>query len=236
MSEQGGSGWQAGRSPDSRSGCVKLVLVVVVLAVAALAGLALLAGNWFNSLSGGGGNGGDALIGGDCPYLSDAEAATVLGGSPDVLALEGLYDMSIGIIIDKRVLAEATDCFVTEGAKAYLARLAVHDGSDAAAVFQAERERAAPGSEDQGGGLSLENEGYFGGEVAGIGDEAFCTGVSDAIMAGVVVRQGDRVIYVSVGGPSEGQQVPDLTTTPEGVVISPSLCSLAQELARATLD
>jgi hypothetical protein len=236
MSEQGGSGWQTGPSADGRSGCVKLLFVVVVVIVVAVVGLAVVAGNFLGSLGSGGGNGGDALVGGDCPYLSDAEAATVLGGNPDALALEGLYDMSIGLIVDKRVLAEAPDCFVSDGGAASLARVAVLDGGDAAAVFATERDRAAPSSQDQGGGVSVENAGYFGGEVSGIGDEAFCTGLSDAIMAGVLVRQGDRLVYVSVGAPSEGQEVPDMETTPDGVVVSPGLCALAQDLARAVLD
>lgn len=236
MSEQGGSGWQAGPSADRRSGCVKLLFVVIVLAVVAIVGLALVAGNFLSRIGGGSGDGGDGLIGGDCPFLADAEAQAVLDGSPDVLALEGLYDMSIGIVIDKRVLPDAPDCFVTEGAKAYLGRVAVHDGGDAAALFVTERKRAESSSEDQGGGVSVENAGYLAGDVTGIGDEAFCTGLSDAIMAGILVRQGDRLVYVSVGGPSEGQQVPDMDTTADGVVFSPGLCTLAQDLARAVLD
>jgi hypothetical protein len=232
-----GSGWQATSGGGGGSGCVKIALIIVVLAVATVTVLFLLAGNVLNNL-GRGGNGignGDGIVGSeDCQFLSDAEAKAVLGGQADAMELAGLFDATIGLIIDKRVLPDAPDCVVTDGQRAYLARIAVAGGGTTA--FAAERARAEPSSQDQGGGLSVENPGYFGGDVAGLGDEAFCTGLSDAIMAGVVVRQGDRVVYVSVGSAAEGQTVPDMNTTPDGVVTSPGLCALAQELARAVLD
>ena len=228
------SGWQTPRGGGAGSGCVKIALILVTLVVVAAVGLLVLAGTFVNNLAPGGD--GEGLIGGgDCPFLADADAQAVLGGQADALELEGLYDASIGIIIDKRVLPEAPDCFVTEGERAFLARIAVADGNGAG-VFAAERQRAEPSSQDQGGGVTLENPGYFGGDVPGLGDEAFCTGISDAIMGGVLVRQGDRVVYVSVGAPEEGQQVPDMDMTPDGVVTSPGLCGLAQELAQAVLE
>ena len=84
---------------------------------------------------------------------------------------------------------------------------------------------AEPTSEDQGSGLTLENPGYFAGEVAGLGDEAFCTDLSAAIMAGVAVHQGDRMVYVSVGPASEDQPIADPS----------ELCSFAQEVAATVL-
>jgi hypothetical protein len=103
-----------------------------VLAFGLITAFVIFAGNFLGNLQpGGGGDGGDALLGGDCPFLSDAEAATVLGGSADAIELEGLFDASIGIIIDKRVLPDAPDCFVTEGQRAFLARIAVSDGNGA---------------------------------------------------------------------------------------------------------
>jgi hypothetical protein len=206
-----------------------------VLGFGLITAFVVFAGNFLGNLQPGGGGGGDALLGGDCPFLSDAEAASVLGGSADAIELEGLFDASIGIIIDKRVLPDAPDCFVTEGQRAFLARVAVSDGNGAG-VFAAERQRAEPSSPDQGGAVSVESPGYFGGDVPGLGDEAFCTGLSDAIMGGVLVRQGDRVVYVSVGGAAEGAQAPDMETTTDGVVASPGFCTLAQELARAVLN
>ena len=83
--------------------------------------------------------------------------------------------------------------------------------------------------------MTLENSGYFGGDVSGVGDEAFCTGLSNAIMGGVVVRKGDTVVAVSVGPPSEGQQtVPDMENV-GGVTTAPGLCKLAQDIARQVL-
>lgn len=233
-----GAGWQAPSSGSAGSGCVRIVLILVVLAVAAVTVMFVLAGNVLTNLGSGGngtGNGGGLIGSEDCSFLSDAEAQAVLGGPADGMELAGLFDASIGIIIDKRVLPNAPDCFVSGGERAYLARIAVSDGGGPG-VFAAERAKAQPSSQDQGGGVSLENPGYFGGDVADLGDEAFCTGLSDAIMAGVVVRQGDRVVYVSVGSAGEGQAAPDMNTTPDGVITSPSLCGLAQELARAVFD
>ena len=74
----------------------------------------------------------------DCSFLSDADARTVFGGNADAIELSGLADISIGIIIDKRVLASAPDCWVTEGSKAYIARVARYQGGDAASVFASE--------------------------------------------------------------------------------------------------
>ena len=83
--------------------------------------------------------------------------------------------------------------------------------------------------------MTLENPGYFGGDVSGLGDEAFCTGISPTIMAGVVVRQGDAVVYASVGPPEEGAVVPNMGTEGD-VVTAPDLCLLAQDLARKVLE
>ena len=121
------------------------------------------------------------------------------------------------------------------GQKAYIARVAVHQGSDAASVFADEKTKAQPTSQDQGNGLSLENSGYFAGDVGGLGDEAFCTGLSPAIMAGVLVHRGDRDVYVSVGSADQTSGPPDIGTTDSGVVTAPDMCSLAQDLARKVL-
>ena len=112
----------------------------------------------------------------------------------------GLYDASIGLIIDKRVLANAPDCWVTEGEKAYIARIALYQGGDASAVFAAERKAAEPTSEDQGGGVTLENPGLSRRPMCpASGTRRSAPSISPAIMAGVLVRQGDRVAYVTVG-------------------------------------
>jgi hypothetical protein len=181
------------------------------------------AGMLVNNLTGNLGDG-DGALGGECAFLSDADAKTVFGGNADAFDLSGLADASIGLIIDKRVLPNAPDCWITDGDRAYIARIARYQGSDASSVFTAAFNASLPSSQDQGGGVTIENPGYFGGEVSGVGDEAFCTDLSAAIMAGVLVRQGDRVVYVSVGSANENQPAD-----------APALCGFAQEVARFML-
>ena len=202
---------------------MKLLIVVLVLAAIAVIGFVAVAGALFGNVASnlGGVGGADD----NCVFLSDEDARTVFGGNADAIELAGLYDASIGLIIDKRVLANAPDCWVTEGAKAYIARIAVYQGGDAASVFATERAEAEATSEDQGDGVTIENPGYLGGDVSGLGDEAFCTDISPAIMAGVLVREGDRVLYVSVGSANEDQPTLDPA----------ELCTFAQEVARFML-
>jgi len=232
----GGGGPPAPVRPGGIPGCLKVAIVIGGLLLVALVVFVFAVGNLLNSSIPGGLDAlddGDGSLG-DCAFLSDADARAVLGGSADAIELSGLYDMSIGLIIDKRVLPDAPDCWVTEGERAHIARVARVDGNGAA-VFAQERASAAPTSRDQGGGVSVEYSGYFGGDVAGLGDEAFCTGIATPIMAGVLVRQGDTVVYVSVGPPSEGDAtVPDMSLEGD-VVTAPGLCQLAGELARAAL-
>jgi hypothetical protein len=228
---------QAGGIP----GCLKAAIILGVIAIVALALFAFVLSRLVGDFLGGAG-GPDGFGGGDggstdgaCALLPDDEARQVLGGNADAIELSGgLYELSIGLIIDKRVLPDAPDCWVTEGEKSFMARVARSDGNGAA-VYAQEKANAQPTSEDQGGGVSVENPGYFGGDVSGLGDEAFCTGLSPTIMAGVVVRQGDSVVYASVGPPEEGQLVPNMGSEGD-VVTAPDLCLLAQELAREVLD
>jgi hypothetical protein len=211
------------------SGCVKAIIILLVLFVIAVVAFFVFAGVLINNLArnlgidpnGGGGGSGMA----DCSFLSDADARAVFGGNADAIELSGLAEATIGIIIDQRVLPNAPDCWVTDGQKAYIARIARYQGADAASVFAAEHKAAEPTSKDQGGGVTLENPGYLGEAVSGLGDEAFCTDISAAIMAGVLVRQGDRVVYVSVGSADAEQPTIDGST----------LCSFAQEVARVVL-
>jgi hypothetical protein len=228
------TGWGSGKAPPppettGASGCMKLGVILLVAAVVALLAFAFiisqLFSNFANNLGGNGDGTAGGANGGDCSFLSDADARTIFGGNADAIDLSGLYDASIGLIIDKRVLSNAPDCWVTEGDKAYIARIALYQGGDASSLFQAEKTAAEPTTDDQGGGVSIENPGYLAGEVPGLGDEAFCTDISPAIMAGVLVRQGDRLVYVSVGPASES----DPTVSPL------DLCGVAQEAARFIL-
>lgn len=237
---QPGPMWGTGGTPPAAkatgmSGCVKVVIVLLVLLIVAVIVLVVAAGTFVNSVVPGGigaiGNGsGDD----NCPFLSDSEARTLLGGTADGFELSGLYEASIGLIIDKRVLPTAEDCWITEADRAYIARIARSEGPDAAGVFARELQNAQPVSQDQGNGVTVTDAGYFGGDIQGLGDQAFCTGYSLTGMAGVLVRQGDRLLYVSLGPPDE-TKVPDLESTAAGVITAPTICATAQEVARQLL-
>jgi hypothetical protein len=219
------------------SGCVKAIIVLFVLFVIAVVAFYIFAGALINNLSRNlginpnGGGGGTATN--NCPFLSNADARTVFGGSADAIELSGFSNM-MGIVLDTRVLANAPDCWVTNGEKAYIARLARYQGGDTSAVFAAEKKAAQPTSTDQGNGLTVTTEGYFGGDVSGLGDEAFCTGISSAIMAGVLVHQGDRLVYVSVG-PADPNKPPQMGAASDGTIVAPELCTFSQEVARFLL-
>jgi hypothetical protein len=216
------------------SGCLKLVLVLVVIAVIGftlLVAAILFIGRQFTESIG---VGPDGSVGTPCPFIDDSELSAALGSDAEAIVLDGLWDATVGIILDKRVLATAEDCWITADESTPTGRIAVYRGGDAAGVFRQEREHAAPTSVDQGNGITVTTDGWFAGEVGGIGDEAFCTGVSPAIQAGVLVRQGDRVVYVSLSGPAD--QAPQFETTDDGVIWAPAICATAQEVAREILD
>jgi len=234
-----GGGWAGGPAPatvSSSNGCLRACLILVVVGAIALvvgAAAVLLAGQAFLDSLGisDEGNGG---IGGACPIASNDDVRAVLGGNAEAIELAGMFDATLGLVLDKRVLPEAEDCWISADADSPTGRIARYTGGDAAARFREERQRAAPTSEDQGGGITIETDGYDGGDAPGIGDEAFCTGVSPAIQAGVLVRKGDTLVYVSLSGPADGS-TPDFGLTDTGVVTAPSICARAQDLARRLL-
>jgi hypothetical protein len=238
--------WSGGTAPppvkpEGIPGCLKVGIIIAVILIAATIVLVVVLGQLANGLLRSAGinpnevnNGGANGIGADCPFLSDEAAREVVGGNADASEFSGIMQATLGLVIDVRTLPDAPDCVITDGEKSYLVRVARSDG-DGAAVYAKEKANAQPTSQDQGGGVTLENPGYFGGDVGGIGDEAFCTGLSNAIMAGVVVRKGDTVVAVSVGPPSKGDQtVPDMGNV-GGVTTAPGLCQLAQDVARKVL-
>ncbi len=220
-------------APSGSSGCLKIILVLVVIGVILVTLVVVALGIFANRITDSLGVNSDGTIGKPCTIIDNASLSTALGSNAEAIQLEGIYDATIGIVLDKRVLPNAEDCWITADQTTAVGRIARYVGGDAGAVFQAEREKAAPTSQDQGGGVSVTSTGYFGGDVSGLGDEAFCTGVSDAIQAGVLVRQGDTLVYVSLSGPADSP--PAFDTTADGVVIAPSLCTDAQTVARQIL-
>jgi hypothetical protein len=232
----GGSAPPPPVKPGGIPGCLKVGIILIVILAIGLVALVALGGALIYSITGnlGGDGSGSSGIDAQCPFLSDADARTLFGGSADAIELSGLSDAAIGFVIDKRVLSTAPDCWVNDGDKAYIARIARYQGNDAASVFALERQAAEPASEDQGGGITVTTDGYNAGEVSGLGDEAFCTGVLPTGMAGVLVRQGDRVVYASVG-PANAEEPPQMGISDSGVPTAPELCTFAQEVARFIL-
>jgi hypothetical protein len=97
-----------------------------------------------------------------------------------VLALEGFADGTMGAILDKRLLPDATDCWILGDGTT--GRIAVID-ADAETVFRNSRAEA---------------EASFLERDVELGDEAFCTTIDQQGSGGVLVRFGQRVVYVSL--------------------------------------
>jgi hypothetical protein len=221
---------------SSKRGCLIAFLVVFgIVVVLGIIGL-VLAGFFVNRVD-------DKVIGetGPCPFLSDSDAAAAFGDGTTAQRLEGLS--KVLVIIDARVMPEDPSCSLTRdegsssdnGSSGGIGRIARYKGSRASAKFADERTKAKGISEDRGNGITVTSDEYFNEDVDGIGDEAFCT-TSSGVGAGVLVREGDTLVYVSL--------VADVTTAP-GVDLSdpdnPKLgtddlhCEIAQRIARKVL-
>jgi hypothetical protein len=215
------------------SGCLKTFLVLAIIAVVGftllIAALVFIGSQIAESV----GVDSEGSVGTPCAFVDNATLGEVLGSGAEAIKLEGLWDATIGIIADKRVLPDAEDCWITADNSTALGRIAEYKAGDAAAVYQRERQNAQPTSQDQGGGISLENPGYFGGDLSGLGDEAFCTGIDMALQTGVLVRRGDTLLYVSLTGAPDA--IPSLGITDPGVVTADAVCATAQEIARRIL-
>ena len=92
---------------------------------------------------------------------------------------------------------------VTQDKDGKLARIARYQGADAAARFAAEKAKAKGTTEDRGNGLSVSTDPYLGKDVQA-GDEAFCTTGDPLSFAGVLVRTGDTLVYVSTTAAGDG--------------------------------
>jgi hypothetical protein len=213
------------------NGCAIAALVVVGLFVVGGLVVALLGGLVFHRVSK---NLERNLTAQDCPILSTDKARELFGPNAEAstIPLSGL----VAPVFDNRVLADSASCWVTDADNERTIVLYHREGGDAHGRYRQEHDAAQPTSEDRGNGLSVENEGYFDKDVSGLGDEAFCTASSLSGATGVLVRHGDRLVYVSVQpGPDEFDPA-DLGTKPDSMVITNGkLCDEAQRAARAII-
>jgi hypothetical protein len=172
-------GWD--RPPSGNNGCLRACLIVggILVAAVIVGGIALsiFVGQIIEQVQ----ENPDAVFGGECQLVSAFEVGDALGQDVEVLALEGLADGTMGAILDKRLLPDATDCWILGDGTT--GRIAVVD-SDAETVFRNSRADAEAS--------------FLYGDVDGIGDEAFCTTISQQGSGGVMVRFGERVVYVSL--------------------------------------
>jgi hypothetical protein len=207
-------GWAPPPAKTGGNGCLKACLIVaaigVVLAILGVAGLVFLGGRLAEGIV----NPDGSLK--SCPLITNQQLSDALGRDAEAFPLSGIWDATMGAVLDKRVLKDAEACWiavgtrVTTGATSDTAtgRLAGVTGGDAAGTYRQEKDRATQG-------------GYFAGDASGIGDEAFCTGVSSMGSAGVLVRSGNQLVYVSL-----------LTADVSG---SSDACVAAQAIARRML-
>jgi hypothetical protein len=212
-------GWAPAPAKSGGNGCLKGCLIVgaigVVLVIILVVAVTILGLKFAQDM---GINPGTGTLT-ECSFLSSADASDALGGQAEAMPLGGLVDATIGQVLDKRVIPNADDCWVA-GDTTATGRVARQAGGDATGAFSSAKAAAVAG-------------GYFAGDVSGIGDEAFCTGMSEAASFGVLVRRGDTLVYVSLIDPAiagTGYQ-----TNAEGVVTSPATCSLDQAVVKKVL-
>jgi len=178
----------------------------------------------------------DEVIGGDCTLVTKERASQLFGRDVDAFGLGSVTDAVVGLVLDKRALDGETSCAISGSKDSFIARVARYTGPDAAKKFRADRARANPQTEDRGGGLSVTREGWFGYDVEGLGDEAFCTTVDLAGAVGVLARRGDTVVYVSTtDGAAVASADGDLKATADGKLVSRSSCDRAAAVAKVLL-
>jgi hypothetical protein len=208
-----------------------VLLIIVLLAIGSLLVLGFLVSSFFGQFRAFDGGDGDLTgLGGPCPFLSSADARSVLGGQAEATVLAGFLDFGIGIVADRRALTNEEDCWVNEGADGSWARVARYVGGNAQARYAAERAAANPTSEPQGGGVSIETEGWIGRDLQGVGDEGFCTSVDFGGQTGALIRYGNRLVFASIQ-PGEFDNTEWKLDPTSGNLVDERLCNLAVQLA-----
>jgi hypothetical protein len=206
---------------QSGNGCLKACLIVgvviVVLGIIGIIGISVVGLRFAQDL----GVNSDGTMRA-CELLSNEDLGAALGSEAQALPMGSLVDNTVGRVLDRRALPDAPDCWiVSSSATSVTGRLARQDGGDASGDFQLARQAAEAG-------------GYFAGDASGVGDEAFCTGMSEAGSFGILVRAGGNLAYVSLFDPTamadDARQ-----TDANGVIVSPEMCAQAGAVALAML-
>ena len=196
------------------NGCLKGCLIVggigVVLLIIVFIVLTIFAQRFAADL----GIGPDGTLT-ECSIISSSDLSDALKGDAEALPLGGIVDATIGQLLDKRVIPDADDCWIA-GENTATGRIARQSGNGSGS-FNSARDAAQIG-------------GYFAGDVSGVGDEAFCTGMSEAGSFGVLVRRGDTLVYVSLINASITTGS-GFETNQDGVITSPETCDLAGKVA-----
>jgi hypothetical protein len=138
-----------------------------------------------------------------CPYITSAEATEAVGTDAEATLFTGGLGRILNIT-DLRVLPDKESCIIQQTSSSSdqqampgLGRAVKYEGADARALYEQELVKAKGTKEDRGNGITVESEKYFNKSVSGLGDEAFCT-KSSGILAGVLVVDGDTLVYVAV--------------------------------------
>ena len=194
-------GWD--RPPAGSNGCLKGCLivgaVVAVLLVVAVVGLIVAGGRLVDQIQ----QNPDAVFGGQCPFVSPLEVSDALGTDAQVYELDGFAGGMMGAILDKRLLGDAPDCYIV-AQDGTTGRIAVLDGGGQTAFDAA----AAEGE-------------HFRARDAEIGDEAFCTTIDGNGFGGVLVRFGERVVYVSMLDQSRDEEQACTVATAVAATLAP---------------
>lgn len=230
----GQPGFAPGPAQSSGNGCLKGCLIVgVLLVVVAIVGVIGITVLGFKLASDIGVDPNSPTGLKDCPIVSTEQLKPILGADTEAHPLSGLIDATVGMALDKRVLANAQNCWVGASGNADatpqpgatldlnftggFGRIAKYSGGDAGSVFAQEKANAQKGS-------------YFAVDVPNAGDQAFCTAWSDQYPAtGALVRKGNDLVYVSflIGGTLYF----DETQADSGATYSPKACSDAVMIA-----
>lgn len=207
------------------SGCAKAAIIggVILLVLVVAAGAFFFWGvsRFVDSVE-------DVASPDSCELISDEDASHAVEAEVTVESGRSIFGSVLGIIRDTRLLASAPNCFVSSEDGSYAAWISVYDGSDAAEVFAGAADIAdgevVSSTSIAGGSIQVETSPFRGPDVPGLGDEAFCTELGVVISGGVLAREGNRVVYVSMM-PSGDSQDP----------FGGDTCARAVPLARALL-